>query len=119
MGTWGTGTFDNDAASDFLDEAVQQLRQFIDEDLTKSAEDSVLERSVLAAVSCLRAILSGTVTPEQASIFVPRTVVEDWRDRYLEWFDDHAHLTGASDELLKAMRANAETEFVRFLECLA
>ena len=119
MGIWGARVFENDAASDFLDHAVDELRTFIDDDLAKCGEDSVLERPVLAAVACLRAILCGTCDTRQAAVLVPRTVVEHWQAEYARWFEETLPRAGLEKPVLEAMRENARAEFQSLLTCLA
>ena len=118
MGIWGANTFDNDAASDFLDHAIEELREFIEDDLARSDEDGVLERPTLAAVACLRALMTSNLAPERAGVIVPATKVYRWRDAFLKWFDQNSSFFGADDAVVRDLRANAEHEFTVLLDYL-
>jgi hypothetical protein len=118
MGTWGTSTFACDAAADFLDEQVERLCDFIREDFKKAKTDRILERQTLAALACLRAILSQTVVDEEAAAMIDYREVESWRDDYLKWFDTFSESMGGSEETIRLLRQNADSEFSKLLQHL-
>jgi hypothetical protein len=118
MGVWGAGTFQSDAAADFLDEQVERLCAFIREDLKSAKTDRILERQMLAALACLRAILSQTVVDEEAAAMIDYREVESWRDEYLKWFDSVSDSLEAPQENVARLRQNAESEFSKLLQHL-
>src|SRR5262249_38617410 len=118
MGTWGTGTFENDTAADFRDRVLDELRRLIDADLDKSDSDGVLERPTLATVACLRAIMAAMLEPVYAREYLARDQAERWRRRYLDWFDKNSPRFGAGESVVSELRTNAEREFDRLLDCL-
>src|SRR4051812_27889617 len=118
MGTWGTSTFACDAAVDFLDEQVERLCDFIRRDLIAARTDRVLERQTLAAVVCLRAILSAAVVPEEAAAMISSDEARSWRGDYLKWFDSAAKSMGGSEQTITLLRGNAESEFSKLFDHL-
>ena len=118
MGVWGTGTFESDAGGGYLDDLVERICVFIRDDLVKAETDGVLERETIAAIACLRAVISQNVERELARQILSVEEVIAWSKTYLDWFDRNADGTGVSREMLKVMRLNVQDEFDRLLDCL-
>lgn len=55
MGTWGSGIFDNDSASDYLIELTRKLCSDVESDIA-NVRDGVLERSFPASIGVLRVL---------------------------------------------------------------
>jgi hypothetical protein len=112
MGAWGYGTWDGDAALDYLGDYVHRLKREIEKNLrANSRKVDVINRPVLAGVAMLRALIVGT----GKRYFLARSKAVAWRDQYLAWFDQpevqdcHQHP--------ERFRKEAVKEFRRLIAC--
>ncbi len=85
MGTWGNGTFENDAALDFINEQIDRYIRLIeaifgDEQRFQLDEDA--EGMLIPSVEILLALC------EHCHGVLPETLdIGAWKTRYLEMFD--------------------------------
>ncbi len=117
MGTWGSGVFESDSASDFLDEAIRKLTHEIvfflsDETLTglpSAARDQVAAAADILALWC-----------EHYETFpnVSKKVVRRWREVYLQQFDTDKAWDKEDSDVRTQRRKVIETTFAR-LEAVA
>jgi len=115
MGSWGTDTFDNDAAQDYLDGLIEDFAEFIKADLQFAKSDGLLQRQTLAAVACLRVIVAAF---DKGGVSMARYDVTSWMESYLAWIDYVARKLGATSDFIQAEKANAEREFSLLLNCM-
>ncbi|HVX14148.1 MAG TPA: DUF4259 domain-containing protein [Pirellulales bacterium] len=108
MGTWGSGTFENDTALDALGDLVDRLERQITRSLKAADRDGEYERPIIALVACLRALAAAF---EEVRPWLRRSEVEAWQATYFAWFDRTSPKMGAEPEFVNALRANDNDEF--------
>jgi hypothetical protein len=113
MGIWGEGIFDNDACSDCVDGIVEDIGQYIRADLASKEAGQFLERGTLAAVACLRAIVT---TIEPAAVGLLSYNIADWKERYISWLVESGPNLGGTNEYIAAQVRHAEREFGLLIE---
>lgn len=79
MGIWGSETFENDFAEDFLGDHVRLLKRGIEKYLKERHAEKAL-----AAVAALRALAVGIPS---ASIKISAPDVRKWESQYFDCFD--------------------------------
>jgi hypothetical protein len=84
MGSWDSGIFDNDTASECIGVVIKKLVQDVQHDIA-SLDDNVLERSTPACIAMLNALAG--IAPVDVSVVLSSTTVNDWRELLKRWFD--------------------------------
>lgn len=107
MGTFGTGTFENDAAMDFVGDLASKLRDLVDTNLSQFTDAHF--PLVVPVIACLHAIAA--IAPCTLCDLTPAKVAK-WRDSYLQWVDG-VLAADYSPADVAAVRSNAEDEFDR------
>ena len=109
----GSDPLHTDEASFVLGETLVQLQRRIRDDLRAAENDGKLERPVLGAVVCIRALLEAF---PGYGFHCHTKDVEQWRDEYLKWYDEKGRkrirLRAKEKDLL---REKAVAEFDRVL----
>ena len=108
----GPDPLHTDEASFVLGQTLIELQRRIRDDLHSAKTDSVLERPVLGAVLCVRALLEAF--PDYGFHCHTRDF-EEWRDLYLAWYDRESVRFPLSVRAKKKLRENAVVEFERVL----
>lgn len=111
MGTVGTGNFDNDGAMDYLGEIVEDLIEtiegcFTDEGtvrLDEGGEDILMPTVELLAILAEQC---GASSPEPS-------IVAEWRDKYLESFDQQIEGLDPAPGYREERRGVIERTFTR------
>jgi hypothetical protein len=109
----GSDPLHTDEASFVLGETLVQLQRRIRDDLKAAESDGRIERPVLGAVVCLRALLEAF---PGYGFHCHTKDIEQWREQYLAWFDaNQKRIRRLSAKERKLMREKAVSEFERVL----
>lgn len=116
MGAWGEGNFDNDAAGDFLDHIILQLKENIVtslsiEDIGSFDLDEHGDAQVMASID----ILVTLCTKYKTSTPVEARIIEQWKLKYLKIYDEVIDLYGAKEPYKQKRRAVIENTFDQLL----
>jgi len=113
MGMWGSGNFENDAAADYRDDLVKSMIATMTEildDEDRAALDEEGEGVVMPTVEII------AVLCEQCRADPPDVdTVNDWRDRYVQIFDDQIDGLAPRDDFKAERRAVIVRTFERLL----
>jgi hypothetical protein len=82
MGSWGSGMFDNDTASDYVIKLTERLCTEIDCDLA-TIDDGLLEREFGATIGVLR-LLAESV--HGVKVAISKSTVRRWQSILDDWF---------------------------------
>ncbi len=85
MGTWDAGTFDSDAALDYVGDMIDQLTETVNScfDNDNADLDEGGEGKLMPSVSII-----GLLSQHCGAAPPKADVVESWRDRYLAIYDE-------------------------------
>lgn len=112
MGAWGEGNFDNDAAGDFLDQIILQLKEKIVKSLSIGAVSSFdLDEDGDAQVMASMDILVTLCTNYKKSPPVEVSAIEQWKLKYLNIYDEVIDLYGAKEPYKHNRRKVIEDTF--------
>jgi hypothetical protein len=114
MGSWGAGNFDNDDATDYLADLIEELAIQIDECL-EDPERRALDEQGEAVIPTTAQILSVLVENFNTVPPKPKSVVR-WRKGYLAVFDDEIDGLAPTGNYKEERRAVIEQTFQRLEE---
>jgi hypothetical protein len=110
MAIHGPDPLYTDAASFVLGETLVNLQRRIRDDLKAAQSDQRLERPVLGALLCIRAIVEAF--PDHGFHCHTEDICE-WRDQYLAWLDANLPRIKMKAGDKKLLRQHAVNEFDR------
>ncbi|HVK18944.1 MAG TPA: hypothetical protein VM533_18585 [Fimbriiglobus sp.] len=110
MAIHGPDPLHTDAASFVLGETLVALQRRIRDDLTASQSDRCLERPVLGALLCIRAIVEAF--PDHG-FHCHTEDIQEWRGQYLAWLDANLPRIKLKSGDKKLLRQHAVSEFDR------
>lgn len=113
MGIHGPEPLDTDAASFAFGKILINLQRQVRDDLKAAQTDQEIERPVLAALVCLRALLESF--PDYRFHCHPADV-QKWREQYFQWLDATIGKIRLKPKDKARLRDNAAKEFDRVLE---
>lgn len=87
MSISGTGLLDNYNASVAYGASMEWVRQRIREWLDETQDMDIAEPGLIGFVMALRVLTESQ--PKLASAGLRVSQVEEWRDRYMDWFEKH------------------------------
>ncbi len=108
----GPDPLHTDEASFVLGQTLVELQRRIRDDLRMARTDGVVERPILGAVLCIRALLEAF---PGYGFHCHTKDIEEWRDLYLAWYDQESVRFPLSAKARKKLRENAVDEFERVL----
>jgi hypothetical protein len=114
MGSWGAGNFDNDDATDYLADLIDELAVQIDEVLD-DPERRALDEQGEAVIPTTAQILSVLVENFNTVPPKPKVVVR-WRKGYLAVFDEGIDSLEPAESYKEERRAVIEQTFRRLEE---
>ena len=113
MGTWGEGVFDNDGASDYVADLVEQMEARIEQILAdddRSTLDEEGDSVLVPTVELIYLICSHVNTP------TPRlAVIKRWQEKYLSIYDDQIDNFEPQPEYKLKRRVVIEDTFQRLI----
>lgn len=113
MGRWGTGNFEDDGAADYRDEWVERLAATVTEILDDEDRAALDEEGEAVLVPTVEII---AILCEQCGAYPPEeSVVSEWRDRYLQIYDDQIEGLEPRGKFGAERRAVIEQTFERLL----
>ena len=118
MGTWGVGNFDDDDARNFLDSLIRQLKESIEASLIPDnlKQPSFLEKygdsKVVPAIDIICTLCEHYDNPPSLEL----ATVENWREIYLQVYDDMVGSYGTELEYEKERRKAVADTFERLEE---
>lgn len=106
MNIWGTGIFENDEAADYLDGLVDGLISEADE-IVRNSKRAALDQEGETAFMPLAGIILTLCDHLGAAPPEPKTAAE-WKDRYLQIFDEQIDEYVPDEDFQTARRAEVE-----------
>jgi hypothetical protein len=119
MGRWGVGNFADDGAMDYVGDLVDRLATTVTEilaDEERAALDEEGEAVVMPTVEILALLCEMCGAYPFDGVDAPQSVA-DWRDRYLQIFDDEIDGLAPREDFKAQRRAVIVQTFERLLKC--